>query len=194
VTFHLLELSWSPKTGHSVKLVSLSGGRGQEQYSPFKALQKLCLILSAIFRLPLRCAPSNTTAEHTLQASNEIRRPERPGRASRPIRPKSRPTKSSAGLLKDKLENGPPEIRQAYAKLIMTEVSVTKEEIGIIGSKAMLAKGATVGLEKTPPPVLTFVRGWRTRRDSNARPLPSEGIWLAPPKSARSRQCPPISL
>ncbi|WP_209714876.1 MULTISPECIES: recombinase family protein [Asticcacaulis] len=73
-----------------------------------------------------------------------------------------------AALLKDKLENGPPEIRQAYAKLIMTEVSVTKEEIRITGSKAMLAKGATVGLEKTPPPVLTFVRGWRTRRDSNS--------------------------
>jgi site-specific DNA recombinase len=39
------------------------------------------------------------------------------------------------GVLKDKLENGPPEIRQAYAKLIMTEVSVTKEDIRITGSK-----------------------------------------------------------
>jgi site-specific DNA recombinase len=84
-----------------------------------------------------------------------------------------------AGLLKDKLENGPPEIRKTYAKLVMTEVSVTKDEIRITGSKAMLAKGATVGLEKTSPPVLTFVRGWRTRYDSNVRPLPSEGNALS---------------
>ncbi len=40
-----------------------------------------------------------------------------------------------AVLLRDKLRHGPPELRQAYARLVMDEVSVSDEEIRISGSK-----------------------------------------------------------
>lgn len=72
-----------------------------------------------------------------------------------------------ARLLCDRLTNGSPEFRQAYARILMQEVRVTKEEIRISGSKAILAKAASQETGKTPPAVLSFVREWRTRQDSN---------------------------
>ena len=47
-----------------------------------------------------------------------------------------------AVLLRDKLRHGPPELRQAYAQLVMDEVSVSDEEIRISGSKSVLARCA----------------------------------------------------
>jgi hypothetical protein len=38
-------------------------------------------------------------------------------------------------MLRDKLDNRPAELRQAYARLLMDEVRVTGEEIRISGSK-----------------------------------------------------------
>lgn len=76
-----------------------------------------------------------------------------------------------AALLREKLHNGPPELRQAYARLVMREVSVSDKEIRITGSKAVLARAATLGLGETPPGVLSFVREWRSRQDSNLRPF-----------------------
>lgn len=70
-----------------------------------------------------------------------------------------------AALLRDQLHNGPPELRQAYARLAMREVSVKDKEIRITGSKAVLARAAAQGLDKTPPGVLSFVREWRARRE-----------------------------
>ena len=84
-----------------------------------------------------------------------------------------------ATLLRDKLLNGTPEFRQAYARMVMREVSVKDEQIRISGSKAILAKAASQGLGKTPPAVLSFVREWRTRQDSNLRPLESESNTLS---------------
>ena len=46
-------------------------------------------------------------------------------------------------LLRDKLYEGPPEFRQAYARLLMDEVRITAQEIRISGSKSVLAKCAT---------------------------------------------------
>ena len=79
------------------------------------------------------------------------------------------------GLLRDKLYEGPSEFRQAYARLLMEEVRVTDEEIRISGSKSVLARCAAEGLAEPAPRVLSFVQGWRARRDSNRWPLPSEG-------------------
>ena len=70
-------------------------------------------------------------------------------------------------LLRDKLHNGPAELKQAYARLAMREVSIKDKEIRITGSKAVLAKAASRGLGKTAPAVLSFGREWRTRQDSN---------------------------
>ena len=75
-----------------------------------------------------------------------------------------------AGLLRDKLYEGPPEFRQAYARLLMDEVSVTDEEIRINGPKSVLARSAANGVGEPAPKVLSFVQEWRARRDSNSQP------------------------
>ncbi|WP_439543388.1 recombinase family protein [Hyphomicrobium sp.] len=81
-----------------------------------------------------------------------------------------------AALLGDRLRNGPPEFRQAYARLAMREVTVTDQEIRISGSKAVLARAAAQGLDNAPPGVLSFVREWRARKDSNFCP-PDRSLW-----------------
>jgi site-specific DNA recombinase len=72
-----------------------------------------------------------------------------------------------AMLLREKLLNGTPEFRQAYARLLMREVLVKDREIRISGSKAALVRAASQGLGETPPAVLSYVREWRPRQDSN---------------------------
>jgi site-specific DNA recombinase len=69
-----------------------------------------------------------------------------------------------ATLLRDQLHNGPPELRQAYARLAMREVSVKDKEIRILGSKAALARAAAQGLDTKSSGVLSFVREWRARQ------------------------------
>jgi hypothetical protein len=70
-------------------------------------------------------------------------------------------------LLKDKLRNGPPDLKQAYARLVLREVSVRDKEIRISGSKAILARAASRGLDKTAPAVLSFVQEWRAGDDED---------------------------
>ena len=65
-------------------------------------------------------------------------------------------------LLRDKLRHGPPDLRQAYARLLLSEVRVQPLEIRISGSKAVLARSAAAGVAKTTPAVLSFVREWCT--------------------------------
>jgi hypothetical protein len=61
----------------------------------------------------------------------------------------------------------PPDLRQAYARLLLREVSVDDEEIHICGSKAILARTAAEGPASRTPAVLSFVREWCTGEDSN---------------------------
>jgi site-specific DNA recombinase len=49
-----------------------------------------------------------------------------------------------AKLLRAQLENGSAEFRQAYVRILMQEVRVTKKEIRISGSKSILAKAASL--------------------------------------------------
>ena len=72
-----------------------------------------------------------------------------------------------AALLKDKLQNGPSDLKQAYARLAVHEVCVKDKEIRISGSKAVLAQAAARGLDKAAPAVLSFVREWRARDDED---------------------------
>src|SRR5690606_20884609 len=72
-----------------------------------------------------------------------------------------------AVLLREKLYDGAPDLRQAYARLILNEVSVDDQEIRISGSKAVLARTAAEGLGTSTPSVLSFVREWRTQEDLN---------------------------
>jgi len=70
-------------------------------------------------------------------------------------------------LLRDKLHHGAPDLRQAYARLLLNEVRVDDREIRISGSKAVLARSAAGGVAKTTPAVLSFVREWCRLQDSN---------------------------
>jgi site-specific DNA recombinase len=70
-------------------------------------------------------------------------------------------------LLRDKLNGGSPEFRQAYARLILDEVTVSDEEIRISGSKDILARCASGEADINMPAVLSFVPDWRARKDSN---------------------------
>ena len=60
-------------------------------------------------------------------------------------------------LLRDKLYDGSPQLRQAYARLLLQEVAVTRDQIRISGSKAILARCASAGIGDTAPGVLSFV-------------------------------------
>jgi hypothetical protein len=70
-------------------------------------------------------------------------------------------------LLCDKLFDGPPKLRQANARLLLSEVAVTSSEIEITGPKSVPARFASTELGDTAPSVLPFVHEWRTIRDSN---------------------------
>jgi site-specific DNA recombinase len=61
----------------------------------------------------------------------------------------------------------------------MDEVRVTKKESRITGSKNVLARAVSDAQDIPAPAVLSFVREWRTREDSNLWPLPSEGSALS---------------
>jgi hypothetical protein len=70
-------------------------------------------------------------------------------------------------LLRDKLHHGSPDLRQSYARLLLSEVRVDDREIRISGSKAVLARSAAGGVAKTTPAVPSFVREWRTQDDED---------------------------
>ena len=70
-------------------------------------------------------------------------------------------------LLRDRLHHRSMEMRQAYARLLMDEVAVTQDEIQIGGFREILSPVASDGANTPPPAVLSFVREWRTRHDSN---------------------------
>jgi site-specific DNA recombinase len=70
-------------------------------------------------------------------------------------------------LLRENLFNGTPELRQAYARLLLSEVLVSKEDIRMSGSKTALANAAEKGAPTSTSAVLSFVREWRTGEDSN---------------------------
>lgn len=53
---------------------------------------------------------------------------------------------SVAVLLRDKLHNGRPHLRQAYTRLLLRQVSVSDEEIRTCGFKAVLVRSASQGL------------------------------------------------
>ena len=81
---------------------------------------------------------------------------------------------STQGLVRSQLarkddpgEEASRAMQQAYARLVLNEVLVTPAEIRISGSKAVLARSAANGMDGSPAAVLSSVRSWRAREDSN---------------------------
>lgn len=72
--------------------------------------------------------------------------------------------------MRKRLVDGPPELRQAYMRLLLESVTVDHDSVRLEGSPAILEKLASRGLSKSSPEVLSFVREWRPREDSNLRP------------------------
>jgi hypothetical protein len=61
------------------------------------------------------------------------------------------------------------EMRQAYMKLLLEAVTVDHHSVRLEGSPAILEKLAARGPSMSSPEVLSFVREWRPREDSNLR-------------------------
>ena len=73
----------------------------------------------------------------------------------------------AAVLLREQLHDGPIDLRKDYARMLIGEVAVTDEDIRISGPKDALARFAGEPGGSMPPQVLSSVREWRTRQDSN---------------------------
>ncbi len=82
-------------------------------------------------------------------------------------------------LLREQLKNGSVEFRKAYLNLFIDRIEVDDTEVRIRGPVSALAGAASGKLPKPSDAVPSYVREWRTRRDSNSRPLPSEGSALS---------------
>lgn len=79
-----------------------------------------------------------------------------------------------ARSMREKLSSGEIPFRKAYIRSIVDRIEVDDRCIRIMGRKdvleqAVLAEGGTAA-----PMVHSFVPKWRTRQESNLRPLPSE--------------------
>jgi site-specific DNA recombinase len=61
---------------------------------------------------------------------------------------------------------------------VISYIEVGDDKVRIVGDKATLA-AAIAGQQTQSENVRGFVRKWRTRRDSNPWPLPSEGSALS---------------
>ncbi len=69
--------------------------------------------------------------------------------------------------MRKRLAEGPPELRQAYMKLLLEGVTVSHDEVRLEGSPAILEKLAQNGAAKSCAEVLSFAQGWRPKEDSN---------------------------
>jgi hypothetical protein len=72
--------------------------------------------------------------------------------------------------MRRRLADGPPELHQAYMRLILERVTVDHDVVRLEGSPAILERLANRGPSKSTPEVLSFVQEWRPREDSNLRP------------------------
>lgn len=79
-----------------------------------------------------------------------------------------------ARLMREKLSAGDVMFRKNYLRAILGAIEVHADKVRILGSKDVLqAAVANENLKQNG--VQSFGPKWRTRRDSNSRPLPSEG-------------------
>lgn len=72
--------------------------------------------------------------------------------------------------MQKRLAEGPPELRQAYMRLILDTVTVDHHSVRLDGPPVILEKLAQAGASKALPEVLSFAQEWRPREDSNLRP------------------------
>ena len=83
-----------------------------------------------------------------------------------------------AEIMRTKLDTGDTQARKTYLRSVISQIEIGDQKIRIIGNKSNLA-GLITGQTTQAQNVSGFVRKWRTRHDSNVRPLPSEGNALS---------------
>ncbi len=69
-------------------------------------------------------------------------------------------------LMRERLRDENPALRQGYVRMLVGEVVIDSENVVIRGSKKALEHAVFAG-EHARDGVLTFIREWRTRQDSN---------------------------
>jgi site-specific DNA recombinase len=69
--------------------------------------------------------------------------------------------------MRERLRSGPPELRQAYMRLLLKSVEVGPDEIRLSGSNTILERLAAQGASSNAPEVISFALKWRPLRDSN---------------------------
>lgn len=82
-------------------------------------------------------------------------------------------------LMRKNVLEGEIGFRRAYLRSVIDQVEVDDDEVRIYGRKSVLEQLVSSG-QAGASSVPSFVRKWRTRLDSNQRPLPSEdsaSIW-----------------
>ena len=75
--------------------------------------------------------------------------------------------KTLADEMQERFRSGPPELRQAYMRLLLNQVVVDREEITLSGSNAILERLAANGASASASEVISFALAWRPGRDSN---------------------------
>ena len=80
--------------------------------------------------------------------------------------------------MQDRLRNGEVPFRKAYIRATVERIEVHGREAIIYGRKDDLRRRVAKG-DPTPGSVPRSIPKWRTRRDSNPWPLPSEGSALS---------------
>ncbi len=79
----------------------------------------------------------------------------------------------SGAKLRDALLDGEPPLRKAYVRMLVQQVVLTTEEIGIIGSKQALEHALTESDNSKAPAVPSYDREWCPGEDSNLHALAS---------------------
>ena len=72
--------------------------------------------------------------------------------------------------MRNALKDATTDRRRRYLRMFITRVTVSKQEVRISGPRAALATAAGTDAPLAGSEVLSFVRRWRPRRDSNPRP------------------------
>ena len=74
-------------------------------------------------------------------------------------------------LLSDKLRDDDAALRTAYLRMLVSEVTVSRDQILISGPKAALENGVTTGIPRLEGTVPIFDRKWCPEEDSNLHGL-----------------------
>ncbi len=84
-----------------------------------------------------------------------------------------------ASQLSDRLQKGTVAFQKGYLRILLGKIIVHKDRVELLGRTDKLVEALALSTTSDETKVRARVPNWCTRRDSNARPLPSEGSTLS---------------